>query len=1041
MPNDYNVLPDFDEASYSQIPALIQLVNLGYAYIPRHKVNKLRDGNGQYILRPIAIDAIKKINPEISEKSIEDALIDLEKVRMDDGVYKASEYIYTDILAGRATREVVDGKKVSPQMRFIDFNNIENNAYHVVAEFEISEELDRRPDIVLFVNGIPMAVIECKKGSVSIKEAVIQMLRNQQGNNTPKFFLFPQILITTNGLELKYATMLTPADHYSVWKEDVDVLPSLNEPFAEDVLNQIIADLTRDGYIHHTASEANEQAKGIYNLLRPERLLDLIKNFILYDDGVKKITRYQQYFAVKKTLSRLDETPRRGGLIWHTQGSGKSLTMVMLVKELTEKYVNPRIIIVTDRRDLDKQISDTFAACNIKKEVYRAPSAEKMIEKIKEKSVDVITTLVQKFDRVSNKPFKDEDSNVFILVDEAHRTQGGEANAWMNAILPNACQIAFTGTPLMKKEKTSASKFGGIIDTYTISEAEADGAILPLIYQAMFVDMHTHANLLDEFYERITEPMTEDQRKDFEKKAISSQMMDRNSSRIEMIALNIVDHYKKYFQGTGLKGQVVMPSKYAAVICKKAIDLLGGIRVEAVISETGFEEGMDDLPEQKQLVAKFFEEEKRRFGSSETREKTIIEQFKDKNAKFAEGPELLIVVDKLLTGFDAPRNTVLYLARQLKDHNLLQAIARVNRLFGGDKGKPEKESGIIIDYSKNAQNLKSAIELFSNYDSADVEGMFVSTQEKIAELDALYQNLFDVFRGKSADECLNYLKSDELKRNKFYEDVNCFIKVFSTCLSLYDFNQFFSVDKLKQYSMDLKRFVELKKTTQLAMAEKVDFSKYRDQLHKILDKYVTAGGVEELSKEINLSDVREFNNFIEDQKNGMSDRSKAEAIAAQTKRVIYERCEQDAAFYGRFSEKIEKLLTEIRNAKKEDIAVLLEKMRETQKQIDNYEDEDIPVAIRAHKAYHPFYRNLRDFIKADDESIALIVKDMVDIINHKKCIDWDKNITIRRAVMNNIDDYLYDVVKGGMGVVLSREQISAITDGAWNIAVNNREKI
>lgn len=1039
MLEDYSTLPDFDEASYSQIPAIIQLVNLGYTYIPRHEVGKYRIDGGQYILRPIAIEAIKNINPHISEKSIEDALIELEKAKMDNGIKKASEYIYSDILSGVAVSEIIDGKRVSPQMRFIDFANPLNNQFHVVAEFEISEAIDRRPDIVLFVNGIPFAVIECKKGSVNVSEAVAQMWRNQKGNNTPKFFLFPQILVATNGQELKYGTMLTPPDYYSVWKEEDAPLESLNTPIDAEVLKQIGQDLTRSAYIHRPTTEANAQARGICSLLSPERILDLTRNFILYDNGIKKIARYQQYFAIKKALSRIESTPRRGGLIWHTQGSGKSLTMVMLVKELTERFTNPRIIVVTDRRDLDRQISNTFATCNIKKNVSQMKTTTDLVENIKAKNIDVLTTLVQKFDRFPNKNFKDEDDNIFILIDEAHRSQGGDANAWMSAMLPNACQIAFTGTPLMKKDKSSANKFGGIIDAYTISEAEADGAILPLIYQAMFVDMTTHANLLDEFYKRITSPMNEAERKDFEKKALSSKMMDENSSRIEMIVINIVDHYKEWFQGTGLKGQIVMPSKYAAVVCKKAIDLLGDVKAEVIISESSYDDldGYDNLPEHKQLVAKFFEEEKRLHGSLENREKRIIDEFKEN----PDGVELIIVVDKLLTGFDSPRNTVLYLAKQLKDHNLLQAIARVNRLFGGDVGKEEKESGIIIDYSKNAQNLKSAMELFSNYDPNDVAGALVSTDEKIVELNTIYQNIMDTFKGKSPDECLSMLKADEKKRGDFYGDVNHFIKVFSTCLSLYDFAKKFPADKLKTYSMDLKRFVELKKTTQLAMAEKIDFSKYRDQLHKILDKYVTAEKVEVLSKEINLSDVREFNRFVDDQKNGMSERSKAEAIAAQTKRVISERYKQDVAFYGRFSERIDALLRDIKIAKHEDIASLLQAIRDVQDNVANYEDGDIPTSIRKQKSYHPFYRNLKGFMLTSDDNAAYISKDISDIISSERCVDWDKNITVQRIVMDKIDDYLYDYVKPVLGVKLTQEQISAITQNAWNIAVNNKEKM
>jgi type I restriction enzyme R subunit len=587
----------------------------------------------------------------------------------------------------------------------------------------------------------------------------------------------------------------------------------------------------------------------------------------------------------------------------------------------------------------------------------------------------------------------------------------------------------------MKTEKKSAKKFGGIIDAYTISEAEADGAILPLIYQGRYVDMDVQKTMIDEFYKRITKPMSDDERKDFEKKAVSSKLMDENSSRVEMIALDIVDHYKEYFQHTGLKGQIVMPSKYTAMLCYQAIDLLGGVNAAVIISETSYEDGDDNLPEQKKLVAAFLKEERRLYGSLEACEKQVIQDFKKK----PDGIELLIVVDKLLTGFDAPRNTVLYLAKQLKDHNLLQAIARVNRIFNGEKNKQAKTSGIIIDYSKNALNLRNAMELFSNYDDEDIQGALISTKEKVIELDTLYQHLHDTFKGlKTPDECFNFLKSDELKRNKYYEEVNRFIKVFSTCLSLYDFNQYVSADKLKSYSLDLKRFVEIKKTTQLAMAEKVDFSKYRDQLHKILDKYVTASGVDILSKEINLSDVREFNQFVDDQANGMSDRSKAEAIAAQTKKVIHERYARDEAFYGRFSDEIDRLLQKLKDAKRDDIAQLLGAVKDIQKQVDNYEADDIPNAIKTQQYYHPYYRNLKQYFDTNDDILADIVKDIVEIIEQEKCVDWDKNITVHRKIADRIDDYLYDHVKAVLNVELSREQMDKILNDAWNIAVQNK---
>ena len=379
-------LPDFDEASSSQIPALLQLINLGYDYIPRNEVNNHRESKSQYILHDIAKKALRDINEDIiSDKSIDEALYALEKTKLDDGMIKASEDVYSNLLGGVSVPEIIDGKKTSPQLKFIDWQEPQNNVYHVVAEFEIEEDQNRRPDIVLFVNGIPFAVIECKKASVPVDEAVYQMIRNQKFAQTPKFFLFPQILIATNINEIKYGTMQTPFEFYSVWKEkdapadyETKVLENINKPIDDITVSQVCKDLRRKDYVYHTKESLSAQDLGIYALLSPSRLLDLVRNFIIYDNGIKKITRYQQYFAIKKTLQKIknfDENGRRrGGLNWHTQGSGKSLTMVMLVKNLIEEVKNPRVIVVTDRTDLDIQIRDTFATCNIKKGVLKATS-------------------------------------------------------------------------------------------------------------------------------------------------------------------------------------------------------------------------------------------------------------------------------------------------------------------------------------------------------------------------------------------------------------------------------------------------------------------------------------------------------------------------------------------------------------------------------------------------------------------------------------------------------------------------------------------
>ena len=1046
-------LPDFDEASSSQIPAIIQLINMGYSYVGRHEVEKIRESNGQYILRDIAFKALREINdPEkISDASIREAILDLEKIKMDDGIIAASETLFSNLLAGVGVSEIIDGKKTSPQLRFINWDEPEKNLFHVVPEFVISEEQNRRPDIVLFVNGIPFAVIENKKASVSVDEAVKQMIRNQSGNQTPRFFIYPQILIATNVNELKYGTMLTPREFYSVWKEKYqsptfndDLFNSVNKQISAETMYRISSDLLRSNYVQGIKQTLTAQDNGIYSLLEPKRMLDIVRNFVIYDNGIKKLPRYQQYFAIKKTLERIEQKDktgkRQGGVIWHTQGSGKSLTMVMLTKNLIEHIQNPRVIVVTDRTDLDIQIRDTFKACNIKVGVQQATSCKNLVNLIKSKTTDVINTLVQKFETTD---FKDTDNNIFILIDEAHRTQSGEDNGNMNLVLPNSCQIAFTGTPLMtKKKRTTETKFGGIIDSYTISEAEADGAILPLIYQGRFVDQEV-SPVLDKFYDRVSQSMSDEARKDFEKKCISKSVLEETSQRIDMIATDVYDHYTKYFQGTGLKGQLVAPSKYAAVMFQNALDLLGGIKSAVVISDTQSSEADEDkLPEQKAVVERYLQEQKRKYGSLESREKQIIQDYK----KNPEGIELLIVVDKLLTGFDAPRDSVLYLAKQLKDHNLLQAIARVNRLFDGDEGKQAKTNGLIVDYSKNAKNLKTALELFSKYDLSDINRALLDTEEQIKVLENLYQKLHgtfadikDVYNTDAYVQKLSDPNNEEIKK-QFYADVNNFIKTFSSCSCLYDFYEKFDEEKLKRYKMDLKRFVEIKKTTQLSNGETVDFSKYKDQLRKLLDKYVTANDVEILSQEINLADMREFNQYIEDEKHGLSKRSQAKAIAAQTSRVISERYKQDEVFYKNFSDRIKKLLEELRSAKAEDIASLFEQAKNIQSQVENYEDSDIPESLRDIKNTHAFFRNtwgLVDETGISSDDFADAVKHIVEIIKNHKIVDFETNISVKRAVLIEIEDFLLD----DLDVNITPQQAEIIAQKCWELAVENRDNI
>ena len=511
---------NFDETKQSQLPFVEFLVNMGYRYISPKEVLSERGGDiSKYILRDTAIKKLSEINEyehngemhKFKDKDVVEAIDELENIQF-EGLIDTSRKIYSMIMptsGGKTIKVFHGGKNVSKNFRFIDFANPLNNDFAVTVEYEAMGKKGIRPDIVVFVNGIPFAVIENKKASESIEKALSQLNRNQGADYCPKLFIYPQLLVGANKEELKYGTTGTPNKFYASWREkgtDKDKLIKeaskiIGKEIDKKIYQQILTDLNGATFGHTQILDRvpTEQDLSVMMMFGKARLLDLTKNHILYDAGIKKIMRYQQYFAIQKILNRIDEkedtkkgSKRKGGIVWHTQGSGKSLTMVMFVKALIENpnIINPRVLIVTDRRDLDRQIKTTFENSGLKKNVIQAKSGEHLIDLLRKKDLRVVTTLIHKFQSAAKKKttLEDLDENIFVLIDEAHRSQGGMANLEMNKIIPNACYIAFTGTPLLKQEK-SRQKFGSFIDKYTIDDALEDEIILPLIYEGRFVDL------------------------------------------------------------------------------------------------------------------------------------------------------------------------------------------------------------------------------------------------------------------------------------------------------------------------------------------------------------------------------------------------------------------------------------------------------------------------------------------------------------------------------------------------------------------------
>ena len=667
--------PDTSENKIQQ-NSINLLQSSGYKFISREENLRLRGGKSSEVLfREILTKKLGEINGyeykgkryKFSQSNILKAVDELAGVSLNEGLMVANERITNLLLLGTSLEEnLEDGTRRSFSFKFIDFENLQNNDFYATEEFEVSRvsqsdvQKHRRPDIVLFINGIPIVVIELKKSSVSFENGIKQLEKEQGKDEIAHLFKYIQLTIAANGSGARYGTTGTPFKFYSVWKEQ-------NEAKAKESLKSVI-----------NSREVSALDMTLFALLSKDRLLRLVRHYIVFDKKMKKVCRYQQFFAIEETLKRVSakkDGARVGGLIWHTQGSGKSLTMVMLTKLLKQIYINSKIIVVTDRIDLDGQIHETFENTDVK--AGRASSGSDLVEKL-QSGISVITTLVHKFEKVKNQKVAVRDGDIFVLVDESHRTQGGDLHKAMKKALPLACYIGFTGTPLLKREKNSFAKFGGEIHRYTIDDAVKDGAVLPLLYEGRYVGQEVlDSDGLTRKFDLISKELSDEAKRDLQQKWARFERVASSEQRLELIAVDINEHFKKSLKMAkgGFKAMLATQRKYDAIKYHQIFEEFAELRSAYVISSNEHEELEGG---HKEYVAKAWQETIKEYGSEEAYLKYVKDEFVN-----GDEIDLLIVVDKLLTGFDAPRASTLYIDKQLKEHNLLQAIARVNRLYDG----------------------------------------------------------------------------------------------------------------------------------------------------------------------------------------------------------------------------------------------------------------------------------------------------------------------------------------------------------------------
>lgn len=584
----------YSEANISKKPALELLQAMGYTYLSPEECRQQRGSGYRVLLRDVLRGQLRKLNRytyggvenEFSAVNIEHATDDLE-IPLTDGLMRTSEKIYDALMLGKSYPETVgEGRLLNFNLKYIDWEDPTQNLYHVTEEFAVESadgQHDARPDIVLFVNGIPFAVIECKAPDIPVEQAIEQTCRNQQPHYIPQLYAFAQIVMATNKNEVRYATTGTPKKFWSIWKEQ-----------DADFLNRKMAQLIPD-------RTPTVQDKDIVSLFTPVRLLELTKYFVLFDYNVKKICRYQQYFAVKEILhtvkQRDEKGNRRGGVIWHTQGSGKSLTMVMVAKYLLLELQadHPRVVIVTDRKELDKQITATFAHTRLRP--TRATNGRHLLGLVTDERVDIVTSIINKFSTAERLDGCNTSRDIFVLVDESHRSNYGKMSHKMRTVFPNACYIGFTGTPLMKSEKNTLKKFGGLIHKYTIQDGVADGAIVPLIYEGRFVEQKVDEKNIDLWFQQTTKRLTELQRDDLARKWSSIRRLTSTDARIKRIALDINEDFCRTYKNTGFKGMVATNYKRDAVRYLECFEQFGDLNCAVVISAPDLRESVDDADE------------------------------------------------------------------------------------------------------------------------------------------------------------------------------------------------------------------------------------------------------------------------------------------------------------------------------------------------------------------------------------------------------------------------------------------------------------
>lgn len=888
--------PDTNEEAAAKLPALHVLMVMGWQYLSPSDCLALRGSERQVLLGDVLRAHLgrhrfdyKGQSHSLSPQGIDQVLRVLSSTGLSEGLLSANKAIYQHLTLGITVTEFIDGHRHSVTVPLIDWQDVSANNFQVTEELSVERPagLGRfRPDIVCYVNGIPLVVIEAKrpvsttKDKAMVDEGISQHLRNQKGDGIQDLYAYSQLLLSISGVEGRYGTTDTPKKFWSLWREEMISETEIAAIKATKLPEADIAVLFANrphwarkdfNTLHSGTVLPTEQDTLMVSLLRPDRLLEFIRLFILYDRKVGKIAaRYQQAFGVKALLAQVSKIRpdggREGGVIWHTTGSGKSNLMVFLCKALLldPELADCRVIVVTDRIDLEKQLSATFltsgafgsdVASKKDGEKAKVQSGRELAERIGTGNERIMFTLLQKFNSATKLPeCKNTSDKLIVLIDEGHRSQGGENHERMRKALPNAAYVAFTGTPLLKDDKTR-NKFGPILHAYTMQRAVEDGAVTPLVYEERKPVVDVNEAAIDAWFDKITAGLSDKQQSDLKKKFSTRGQIYGATNRIDLIAWDIAQHFSENFAklDLGLKAQLATDSKNSAIRYKAALDATGLVTSAVVISAPDTREGHEDTDSTKDPEVQAWW--KANVGNdAEAYETKVIEDFGEDGP-----PDILIVVDKLLTGFDEPRNAVLYIDKYLKGHNLLQAIARVNRLHEA------KKHGFLIDYRGILSELDTSIQDYQDladqtqggYDIDDLVGTVTNVSMEYKRLPSLHDDLWAIFSDVDnkqdreqfrrilmpqfvESETGGAIDPNQKIREDFYEALTNFGMCLKLALSSRSFFEDGAFDEgtIQGYKRDLKFFTEIRIQAKRDAQETIDFSAYEAQIRNLVDKQV-----------------------------------------------------------------------------------------------------------------------------------------------------------------------------------------------------------